>query len=129
MRRDDAFKPKVMRAKDGDFLVVIYNNHEETYTRSGGMTFAEATRERGPGADPYTRFDSEELCRNSGMTEIHFADIPEIDALTCKCEKEDVPDRELKHWKSYTKCDCRLSSKEQKVVDFNVFDLTVENEK
>ncbi len=129
MKRDDIFKPKVMRERNGDFLVVIYNNREETYTRKSSSTFAEETKERGPGSDPYTRFDAEELCRNSGMNEIHFADIPEIDALVCKCEKEDIPERELKHWKSYSTCHCHLSKDNTKVVEFDVFDVTVENER
>ena len=84
-RRPDFLKPKVFRANDGRFLVIVYNNREETYDKSRSVSFAEATKERGDPERPYTRHDSEELCRNSSMKEVQFSDELEVVGMVCSC--------------------------------------------
>lgn len=91
MKTPDSLKPKVYRARDRRFLVVIYNDHEEMYDFHSSTTFKEITEDRktpsDPNPEPHTRYDSAKLCQNSGMNEIHFSEAMRVHGLVCTCNK------------------------------------------
>jgi len=89
MKTPDSMKPKVYKARDRRYLVVIYNDHEEMYDFHSSTTFKEITKESGPGADEYTSYDSAEMCRNSGMNEIHFSEAMRAHGIVCTCKEYD----------------------------------------
>ena len=91
MKTPDSLKPMVYRAKDRRYLVVIFNDHEEQYDFHSSTTFKEITEQQKsplePNPEPYTRYDSARLCKNSSMNEIHFSEKMRTHGLVCTCKE------------------------------------------
>jgi len=73
IRQMDA--PTVWRTKRSDgtvFLVIVYKDREETYELKRSDSFKSIEKEYESEDYKYTRYDSEEMCRNSGGRQIHY---------------------------------------------------------
>ena len=64
--------PTIWRKKvsnDKTILVIVYGNREETYELVRKDSFKSITDNQGV---KYTRYDAEDMCRGSGMKQIHY---------------------------------------------------------
>ena len=109
MKTPESLKPKVFKAKDGRFLIIVYNDREETYDHARTSTFKQLTEDRktetDPNPEPYTRHDSIELCQD--MREVHYSDKMKVHGLICTCkEYEQYPGD--KNPIGQKGCTCRL---------------------
>ena len=73
-------KPRVFKGADGKWLMIIYNNREETYDLARRNSFKEISKEQGY---KYTKNDAIRLCED--MREVHFSDEIEAYGIICKC--------------------------------------------
>ena len=85
MAKPNFMKPKVFKARDSKWLMVIYNNREETYDLARTSSFKELSKEY----DEYTRYDAIRLCKNSDMKEVHFTDKIKAHGIICDCKDID----------------------------------------
>jgi hypothetical protein len=110
MKQLEFLKPKVFRHRDGKFVIIVYNNREEVYDHNRTSLFSDIAKEQG--VEKYTRYEAEELSRNSSMNEVHYSDKFKIRGLVCKCKKYDA---ELKMGSGG--CVCTMSDSEGKIQD------------
>ena len=82
MTKPDFMKPRVFKGTDGKWLMIVYNNREETYDFARTSSFKELSKETGGG---YTRYDAIRLCKDSGMKEVHFTDEIKAHGIICEC--------------------------------------------
>ena len=90
MSKPDWMKPRVFKGADGKWLMIVYNNREETYDFARTNSFKELSKETG---GEYTRYDAIRLCKDSSMKEVHFADEIKAHGIICDCkslEKDSV---------------------------------------
>lgn len=123
--------PKVFRAKDGRYVVIVYRDREETYDHSSTTTFKEITEqgksESDPNPEPYTMKNAIDLSKGGGsMQEIHFSDLPETSNMECKCEKKGDSDDDY-DWQNWHFCKCKIKD-ENGGVKILVYNLFVEKE-
>jgi len=89
MSKPDFMKPRVFKGANGKYLIIVYNNREETFDFAKSTSFKEMTEDRKTPSDPnpveYTRYDAIRLCKDSGMKEVHFADEIKAHGIICKC--------------------------------------------
>lgn len=83
MTKPDFMKPRVFKGSNNKYIVIVYNNKEETYDLGQINTFAELSKETD---NKYTKDDSIRLCKNSGMREVHFSDEIKAHGLICNCK-------------------------------------------
>ena len=86
MAKPDFMKPRVFKANDGKWLMIVYNNREETYDFARTSSFKELSKE---GGDEYTRYDAIRLCKDSSMKEVHFTDEIKAHGIICDCKDID----------------------------------------
>lgn len=115
-------KPRVFKAKDGRYIVIIYRNREEMYDHTSTSTFKEITEEQ---KEPYTFEDAIELTKGGGSAqEIHFADLPDANNIECKCEKKIDSGED---WDNWSKCKCKIGD-DTGNIKILVWNLFVEKE-
>lgn len=81
MSKPDFMKPRVFKGADGKWLMIIYNNREETYDLARRSNFKEISKEQGY---EYAKDDAIRLCKDS-MKEVHFTDEIEAYGIVCEC--------------------------------------------
>ena len=71
-------KPRVFINKDPGFLCIIYQNRTETYEfkSSSSYNHKQFAKENDTEINIYTEI---ELCKNSGMKEVHYATEEEVE--------------------------------------------------
>jgi len=110
MTKPDFMKPKVFKARDGRFLVIIYNDREEMYDFNYTATFKKLTddlkTETDPNPEPHTRYDSIEMCKDS-MREVHYSDKMKVQGLVCTCKEYEKYEGD-KHPMGQKGCTCQL---------------------
>lgn len=106
MTKPDFMKPRVFKGTDPKWLMIIYNNREETYTFDHATSFKELSKGRD---EEYTKHDAIRLCED--MKEVHFTD--EIKAHGIICECGDI-DKSINM--GIKGCKCRIVDKNGKTV-------------
>jgi len=106
MTKLDFMKPRVFKASDGKWLMIIYNNREETYDLARRNSFKEISKEQGC---KYTKNDAIRLCED--MKEVHFTDEIEAYGIVCNCG--DI-DKSINM--GIKGCECKIVDKHEKMV-------------
>ena len=106
MTKPDFMKPRVFKAKDSKWLMIIYNNREEFYNLDHSNTFAEIGKEY---EREYTKKDALRLCED--MREVHFSDEIKAYVIVCKCG--DI-DKSINM--GIKGCECKIVDKHEKML-------------
>ena len=85
MSKPDFMKPRVFKGANGKWLMIVYNDREETYDFARRNSFKEISKEQG---SEYTRYDAIRLCKD-GMKEVHFTNEIKAHGIVCNCEDID----------------------------------------
>ena len=108
MAKPDFMKPKVFKSSNGRWLMITYNNREETYDFARSSSYKELSKETG---DKYTKYKAIRLCKDSDMKEVHFSDEIKAHGIICKCGDIDKNiDMGIK-W-----CECEIVDEHEKVL-------------